>query len=86
MEEIRPLKNSEIKERKMGNEIMLYDLNGKLIHVLNETATFIWSNCDGNQTVYDIAQKASEIFNIPVEATISDIEECIKNFEKLDII
>jgi hypothetical protein len=86
MEETKPIKLSEIKERNVGNEIMLYDLTGKTIHVLNDTASFIWNFCDGNHTVSDMAKNASELFNIPVEQAIPDIEECLENFKKLNII
>jgi hypothetical protein len=70
----------------VGHEVMLYDLTGKTIHVLNETASFIWNCCDGNHNVNDMAKKTSGLFNIPSEKTISDIEDCLANFKELNII
>ena len=86
MAEIKPRKLPEIKERNVGNEMMLYDVAGKTIHVLNNTASFVWTCCDGNHTTDDMVKKATGAFNITEDQANTDIEECLASFRELNII
>ncbi|MBX7171674.1 MAG: PqqD family protein [Pyrinomonadaceae bacterium] len=36
------------------NEVLVYDLETNTAHCLNETAAFVWSNCDGKKSVTEI--------------------------------
>ena len=72
------LKRAEgIKERPVGEELMLYDVTGRTVHVLNETAAFVWQRCDGHNTVDDIVNAAVKEYSISEADARVDIEECI---------
>ena len=51
----RKLKEEIILERVL-EELVVYDLKRGKCHSLNETATKIWTHCDGKHTVADIAR------------------------------
>ena len=47
----------------LPDEVLVYDLDRKEAHCLNQTAALIWNHCDGRTSVQDIAhvlQKHSE--------------------------
>ena len=79
-------RRSDILERKVGEEHMLYDATGRKVHVLNETAYFVWGLCDGSFTLDAMAEKAAEDFNAPAEELRADIEECIQEFKALALL
>ena len=41
--------------QEMPDEVLVYDLDSNKAHCLNQTAAFVWKNCDGANTVSDIA-------------------------------
>lgn len=41
--------------QEMPDEVLVYDLNSNKAHCLNQTAAFVWRNCDGKNEVADIA-------------------------------
>ena len=56
MKEAKPVaRTSEIVVLEVENETLVYDLKVNEAHCLNETAAFVWKNCDGNNTVTDIS-------------------------------
>lgn len=40
--------------QEMPEEVLVYDLNTNKAHCLNETAAFVWKECDGKNSVSDI--------------------------------
>jgi hypothetical protein len=47
--------------QEMPEEVLVYDLQTNKAHCLNQTAAFVWKNCDGENSVADIVkQLASE--------------------------
>ncbi|MFN0277752.1 MAG: PqqD family protein [Pyrinomonadaceae bacterium] len=43
--------------QEMPDEVLVYDLDTNKAHCLNESAAFIWSSCDGKNSVMDIVQQ-----------------------------
>ena len=60
-----PARRPGIEARDIGGETLLHDQSGEDIHVLNPTAAFIWSLCDGQHTPADIAAALREEYAIP---------------------
>lgn len=59
----KPQRRSDLLEKPLGDETLLYDADGGMIHVLNATAQAIWSLCDGEHTVESIVQTLATQFN-----------------------
>ena len=54
--------------RELPDEILIYDTETHEAHCLNETAAFVWEQCDGTRTVPEIAELARARF----DATLDD--------------
>ena len=48
-------RSTDLVIQTVGNETLVYDLRSKQAHCLNETAAFVWSKCNGELSVEDIA-------------------------------
>ena len=60
-------RTSEIVVLEVENETLVYDLRVSEAHCLNETAAFVWKNCDGSNTVAEIANLIAGRYNMPVD-------------------
>lgn len=46
--------------QELNNEVLVYDLQTNKAHCLNESAAIVWKNCDGGQSIDDIAKQFIE--------------------------
>ena len=51
----------------ISRETLVYDLASHHAHCLNETASFVWSKCDGNFSANQIARSAARHFGAQVD-------------------
>jgi hypothetical protein len=67
-EEQRPLARRErLLIEELPDEILIYDLDRKKAHCLNQSAALIWNHCDGNTKVKEITQILVSQLKAPVE-------------------
>ena len=50
--------------REMPDELLVYDLERDRVHVLNQSAAFIWRRCNGRRTVDDVARAMEKSLRI----------------------
>jgi len=74
---VNPTRREDVLERPVGNDHMLYDAAGRAVHLLNETAFFVWQRCDGGCTVEDIISEAAAVYKVSGEQIQADIEQCL---------
>jgi hypothetical protein len=66
--ESKPIaRTNEIVVLEVENETLVYDLRVSEAHCLNETAAFVWKNCDGSNTVTEIAGLIESRYKMPVD-------------------
>lgn len=58
-----PRARRDLVLQEMGDEGMLYDRAGALVHILNLTALFVWRQCDGVATVESISDSIRRSFS-----------------------
>jgi hypothetical protein len=81
MNKIRPVRRQGIFLQDIGREALLYSVRGKIFHVLNPTARFIWELCDGEHTIEDMEQAIRNRFSLTKEYDIAgDILQALKLF------
>ena len=68
---------SDIIVREVNGETVILDLSTGLLHTLNATASFIWHRLDGRQTVQDIAQAVSQMFDVDIAVAEKDVAAVI---------
>jgi hypothetical protein len=50
-------RSSEILTREIPGELLIYDMKRHKAYCLNETAGYIWKQCNGKRTVFQLARK-----------------------------
>jgi hypothetical protein len=67
-EQLLPLaRRDQLVVKELDGETLVYDLDTRKAHCLNQTAALIWKNCNGRMTVTETAQLLSRDLNAPVE-------------------
>ena len=87
MDSTKPLRKDGIVARKTGDEWVLYDSEEKSVHIVNETAEFVWRLCDGSHTLSDIAEQVQEAFQVPEGTNVKQsLANIIKTFSDKGIL
>ncbi len=84
-------KNPRIVARKSGDECILVPItdnvaNMEAVYTMNETASFIWDNIDGEKTLEDIARVMSGEFATDIDTALNDIVELVNDLKKHNIV
>jgi Coenzyme PQQ synthesis protein D (PqqD) len=67
----KPLARKEgLVIQELPDEVLVYDLDRDRAHCLNETAAFVWQNCDGRATTDQIARSLSKKLNAPIDEKV----------------
>lgn len=83
----KPTARDDVDVRSTGDQRMLYDRKRDRIHVLNETAEFIWLRCDGKHTLGDLADGIRRCFDVPQRADVkADVERVIGAMLRKDLL
>lgn len=82
----KPKHREDVMEREVGDEKMIYDPAHKNVHVISETAFFVWQRCDGQHSVEDIAAEAAAKYGAAAEEVRPDIEKCLAQFRELSLL
>lgn len=65
---VKPLARREgLVVQELKGEVLVYDLTTNKAHCLNESAANIWKNCDGTQTIGEIARSFKKNAGRPVD-------------------
>ena len=56
--------------RELPQEILIYDTETHEAHCLNETAAFVWQQCDGTRTVPEIVATACSRFDAALDEEV----------------
>lgn len=80
------IRKKGVLERSVGEERMLYDTLQRTVHVLNDTAYFLWQRCDGNHTLEQIAEEAANAYAVSVQVAREDLSECLAALKGMSLI
>jgi len=73
-----PRTRRDLVLQEVGEEGLLYDREGALVHILNSTALFTWKLCDGTRSLDEIADSLRSAFRGTASQDIRrDIEELL---------
>lgn len=54
---------SELVDRSLNNEVLIYDLQSDKAFCLNEMSALIWHLCDGHHSISKISEQLSQKLN-----------------------
>jgi hypothetical protein len=73
----RPLPRPDLTTAELDGETVVYDPSNGQVHQLNATATLVWSLCDGERSVDDLARLVAESYAIPLDEARGDVAELV---------
>ena len=83
----RMVRRPDIVSESLGDEAVLYDGQGKRIHVLNATAKLIWELCDGTHTLEDMEARVRSSFRgLNGRDVLGDIRAIVATFGDKDLL
>ena len=87
MSELKPRGRPDVHTRATSRQRMLYDSATNTFHVLNETAEFIWSLCDGQHTILQMEDEIRAHFEVPAGIDLrGDIEHTVATLHKKGLL
>jgi len=72
--------------RQVGQELLLLDTASNQIHQLNQTASFIWHNCDEARSSDDIARLLANEYEISYGLAVNDVVKTLEKLRELNLI
>lgn len=82
----KPKTNNSKNIQLIDHEFIILDKNKEQIHQLNQTASFIFRNCNGENTIGDIISLLTAQYSLDDELATSDVINVIKELEKLELL
>ena len=76
----RPRANPTILYRELRSGCVLYHPGTNEAHVLNLTAAYIWTCCDGEMDVPAIAAHVAKVCRLPLPEALRDVKKALKEF------
>lgn len=84
---LAPRKNEACQEYLLGKTYIVHHAGRKEISVLNETASLVFAKCDGEHTIYGIAESLAAIFPaLDFETVLADVKEVLTGFINKGIV
>jgi hypothetical protein len=73
-----PQRNPKLAWREIDGEAVIISPEDSHVHELNETASLIWTNADGQRSVDEIASVMAGKYDVALEMAKSDVTELIE--------
>ena len=70
-----PIRNQDVVWRDIAGEVVIAERFSSTVHVLNKTASMIWTLADGTRQPEDIAVAVCSRFDVALEQAQADVEE-----------
>lgn len=79
-------RRTDVTTRIVDGETLVLDEPNGLIHQLNVTASFVWSQCDGKVSKTGIVQQLVDQFDVELSVADRDVSDVIKKFFELKLL
>lgn len=76
----RPRANLAVLYRELRTGCVLYHPGTNEAHVLNLTAAYIWTCCDGRMDVAAIAAHIAKVCHLPMPEALRDVKKALGDF------
>ena len=78
----KPAPLSGVSAFPLDDELVLYEPNAGATYVLNPTAAFIWSLCDGDRTAQEVAEELADAYGIDERQAVTDVTTLLDTLER----
>ena len=86
MPALKPRVRDDLTAVELEGEIVLYDEGTDDIHHLNPTASVVFSLCDGQSTVKEIARDIAEAFGVAEDQVEREVRSLLREFRKAGLL
>ena len=84
--DVRPKRRSNVKVREVEGELVVLDLEAKLVHQLNPTARHIWNKCNGQHSVTDIIEQLCKAFDVDRITAEKDVTALVRQLHDAGLL
>jgi PqqD family protein of HPr-rel-A system len=82
----RPQRRADVLELDMGDGVVLYDGDSRLVHHLNPTASLVWQLADGDASVDQLATEIAEELSLDLAETRQQISGLVAELDALGLV
>ncbi len=83
---VPPARRSEVVERELDGEAVLFDPRTGDTYQLNRTALAVWRRCDGVTETREIAAEQCENFEVDFETALDHVEQLVALFTESGLL
>jgi PqqD family protein of HPr-rel-A system len=83
---IRPRAREDLATVELDGEVVIYDEASGDLHHLNPTATLVFSMCDGNATIAELAADIGEVFGMSTDDVERQIRSLLRQLRRQRLI
>ena len=81
-----PKRRSDVSARLVDGETVVLDRQADMVHQLNQTASFIWHQCDGQRTTREIVDQVVAAFDVDPDTAEASVKAALQQFERLGLL
>jgi hypothetical protein len=81
-----PHRRPDVRTRIIEGDTVVLDRHEGLIHQFNQTASYIWEQCNGQSTTAEIAQQLVEAFDVDPETAANDVAAIVQRLQELNLL
>jgi hypothetical protein len=81
-----PVKRVDVLELDMGDGLVLYDPESRLVHHLNESASLLWQLAEGDASVGQLALEVSEELHLDTSEVHEQLTAVVAEMDALGLL
>jgi hypothetical protein len=83
---VQPVRDKQVVWRDIAGEVVIAERDGRTVHVLNKTASLIWTLADGTRHTEDIVAEVCNKFEVAPEQARLDVSEFCQQLLEVGLI
>ena len=76
----------DVRIQQVDGETLVLDEQNGYIHQFNDTASFVWQQCDGKSSLTEIVQRFAREFDLEDFVATKDVSEVIEKLRDLELL
>lgn len=78
----RPLRRADVRVQELDGEALIFDPVSADTHRLNETALFIWRECNARRDASSIAKRLTEVYDVSYDNSLEYVTHTLGVFRE----
>jgi Coenzyme PQQ synthesis protein D (PqqD) len=86
MARVKPRARTDLDVVEVEGEAVVYDPSARQAHYLNHSAALVFSLCDGETTIFDMADAIVDVYEMPFDEVDSQVRKLLRDLRQLGIL